>query len=323
MANFLRMLVGVAALPASWAATRTLADCLVEAAGSDGAWSAEALSLLGGMAAFALCWFFLPRMMRTYVLGHELTHALWGLMFGARPSRLKVGAAGGSVNLTKSNMLITLAPYFFPFYTFVVIVCALITYAFMRPLPFLPLWLFLIGFTWAFHALFTLETLGSRQPDVKAYGRIFSWTFIYLVNMALVLVWLASTTTVTFVDVAAWIVRDLSAAYWAVVASAWSAFNIDTETIDHEEDWEISDRTGGNYYTARSLPVTQDGTEVILHHVYNTSQYATLLRDVSGYLKDWRELSAFQTAMLEKLSGNYESCLPVVLKYFKKPLMNR
>ena len=108
-------------------------------------------------------------------------------------------------------------------------------------------------------------------------------------------------------------VEDFSDEQW----SAWSAFNIDTETIDHEEDWEISDRAGGNYYTARSLPVTQDGTEVILHHVYNTSQYATLLRDVSGYLKDWRELSAFQTAMLEKLSGNYESCLPVVLKYFK------
>ena len=98
---------------------------------------------------------------------------------------------------------------------------------------------------------------------------------------------------------------------------AWAAFNIDAQTISSEEDWEISDRTGGNYYSARSIPVTEDGTEVILHHVYNTSQYATLLRDVSGYLKDWRDLSAFQTAMLEKLSGNYESCLPVVLKYFK------
>lgn len=99
--------------------------------------------------------------------------------------------------------------------------------------------------------------------------------------------------------------------------SAWSAFNIDSETIDHEEDWEISDRTGGNYYSARSLPVNEEGEEIILHHVYNTSQYATLLRDVSGYLKDWRDLSAFQTAMLEKLSGSYESCLPVVLKYLK------
>ena len=86
---------------------------------------------------------------------------------------------------------------------------------------------------------------------------------------------------------------------------AWSSFNIDFGSIDREENWEISDRAGGNYYTVRSLPVSQDGCDVILHHVYNTSQYATLLRDVSGYLKDWKELNAFQTAMLEKLSGSY------------------
>ena len=97
--------------------------------------------------------------------------------------------SGGSVRLTKSNMLITLAPYFFPFYTFLVIIGALVTYAFFRPLPYLPLWLFLIGFTWSFHVLFTLETLGQRQPDVKLYGRIFSWTFIFIVNVAIVLVW--------------------------------------------------------------------------------------------------------------------------------------
>lgn len=108
-------------------------------------------------------------------------------------------------------------------------------------------------------------------------------------------------------------VEDFTDEQWM----GWAAFNIDAETIDHEEEWEISDRNGGNYYNAKSLPVKDDGEEVILHHVYNTSQYATLLRDVSGYLKDWRDLSAFQTAMLEKLSGNYESCLPVVLKYFK------
>ena len=49
---------------------------------------------------------------------------MWGLLFGARPSDVRVSASGGSVRLSKSNLLITLAPYFFPFYTFVVIVVA-------------------------------------------------------------------------------------------------------------------------------------------------------------------------------------------------------
>ena len=198
MANFLRMLVGIALLPLCWACCRSLVDGLVVAAGGESMFSVESCSLLGGMAAFVLCWMTISHPVRTYVLGHELTHALWGLLFGARPSDVRVSENGGSVRLTKSNVVITLAPYFFPFYTFLVIVAALITYAFLRPLPCLPLWLFAIGFTWAFHVLFTLETLSQRQPDVKLYGRIFSWVVILIVNVALVLVWLASMTSFTF-----------------------------------------------------------------------------------------------------------------------------
>jgi len=211
IANFLRCLLGLALLPLCWGFARTLFDSfMVDMSG----WcSVEGLSLLSGMAAFALCWATLSHPVRAYVFGHELTHAIWGLFFGARPSDVRVSESGGSVRLTKSNFVITLAPYFFPFYTFVVIVVALVTYAFLRPLPFLPLWMFLIGFTWAFHVLFTCETLTQRQPDVKLYGRIFSWTIIFIVNVALVLVWLAATTPLTFFDLGTNLLRRSLSAY--------------------------------------------------------------------------------------------------------------
>lgn len=212
MANFLRMLVGLALLPACWGFARALFDSVVAAAGGTGL-NVETLSLLGGIAAFALAWMALSHPVRAYVLGHELTHALWGLVFLARPSDISVGASGGSVRLTKTNFVIALAPYFFPFYTFVVIVCALVTAAFFRPLPCLPLWLFLVGFTWAFHVLFTVETLAQRQPDVKTYGRLFSWTFIFVVNVGIVLVWLATTTSLSFSDLGAILFGRVSSAY--------------------------------------------------------------------------------------------------------------
>ena len=198
MGNFLRMLVGIVLLPLCWSFCRVFIDALVCATGAENAFSVETCSLLGGMGAFALCWATISHPVRTYVLGHELTHALWGLLFGARPSDVRVSGSGGSVRLTKSNVIITLAPYFFPFYTFVVIAVALMTYAFFRPLPVLPLWMFAIGFTWAFHVLFTLETLSHRQPDVRLYGRLFSWSIILLVNISLVLLWLVFTTPFTF-----------------------------------------------------------------------------------------------------------------------------
>ena len=223
MANFLRFLVGLALLPACWAAVRAFVDALVAAAGAEGAASVETLSLLGGIAVFAVAWMALPHPVKTYVLGHELTHALWGLLFGAVPSRVRVGATGGSVMLSKTNLLITLAPYFFPFYTFVVIVAALVTYAFVRPLPCLPLWMFLVGVTWSFHVLFTLETLTQRQPDVTAYGRLFSWAVIFVVNVAIVLVWFAVATPLTFAELGGIVVRRALAAYVGVGQAFFNA----------------------------------------------------------------------------------------------------
>ena len=224
MANFLRMILGVVLLPMCWGVVRAFCDSVMAAAGETGGITAESIALVGGMAAFALCWMAVSHPVKTYVLGHELTHALWGLLFGAVPSKLRVSAAGGSVNLTKSNMLITLAPYFFPFYTFLVIVVALVTSAFIRPLPWLPLWMFAVGFTWAFHALFTLETLAQRQPDVKLYGRIFSWVFIFLANVALILLFLASTTSLTFAQLGGFLVHRVIAAYVGVGVAAFAAF---------------------------------------------------------------------------------------------------
>ena len=224
MANFLRMLLGVALLPMCWGVVRAFFDSVVAAAGESGGITAESIALLGGMLAFALCWMSVPHPVKTYVLGHELTHAIWGLLFGAVPSRLRISESGGSVNLTKSNMLITLAPYFFPFYTFVVVVAAIVTYAFIRPLPWLPLWMFMVGFTWAFHVLFTIETLSQRQPDVKLYGRIFSWVFIFLANVALVLVFLAAVTSLSFAQLGGFLVHRVLDAYIGVGLAAVAAF---------------------------------------------------------------------------------------------------
>lgn len=218
------MLLGVALLPMCWGVVRCFLDSVVAAAGESGGITAESIALLGGMLAFALCWMSVPHPVKTYVLGHELTHAIWGLLFGAVPSRLRVSESGGSVNLTKSNMLITLAPYFFPFYTFVVVIAAIVTYAFIRPLPWLPLWMFMVGFTWAFHVLFTIETLSQRQPDVKLYGRVFSWVFIFLANVALVLVFLAAVTSLSFAQLGGFLVHRVLDAYVGVGMATVAAF---------------------------------------------------------------------------------------------------
>ena len=193
----LRLLLGIALLPVCIGATLSLLEAINSINRSSTAFSTESISLFCGYIVWLALWFFLPRPARTYVLAHEMTHAVCGLLFGARVSNISVRESGGSVSLSKSNLWITLSPYFFPFYTVLVIVAYLVTGIFIRPVPWKPFWFFMVGFTWSFHACFTLNSLMIRQPDIQLYGRLFSYAVIYLLNLITIAAWLVVTTPVT------------------------------------------------------------------------------------------------------------------------------
>ncbi len=119
----------------------------------------------------------------TYVFGHELTHALFAVLFGGSVKSFHASERGGRVTITKSNVIITLAPYFFPLYTFI----ALLLYgtAVAAGLQGAVGWtVFLAGATFAFHLVLTAVFLQTEQSDVSEYGTIFSFPLIYLFNVA-------------------------------------------------------------------------------------------------------------------------------------------
>ena len=127
----------------------------------------------------------------TYVFGHELTHAFFTMLFGGRVKSFHASDRGGRVTITKSNFIITLAPYFFPLYTF----AALIMYwlAVIANVRTAAGWLvFASGTTYSFHLILTFFFLQTDQNDIKEHGAIFSYPLIYLFNIlfAAFLIWL-------------------------------------------------------------------------------------------------------------------------------------
>jgi len=192
-------LIGIVLLPVCFAASR-LVISLVQAIAPDngGIMPDSAWALTLGFLLWIFLYFTMPMPVRTYVLAHELTHALWGAVMGAKIFRMRVSKDSGSVTMSKSNWFITLAPYFFPLYTVITIIIYYILSIFYDAGAWYLFWLVLVGFTWGFHFTFTISTLLQHQSDIKVYGAVFSYAVIYLLNVLGICFWIVIVSSATF-----------------------------------------------------------------------------------------------------------------------------
>lgn len=204
-----RLCVGILLIPVCVAVTRSVGKLIMSIQpGTAAAIPAAGLALGGGLAIWLAVFFIMPAPVRTYVLAHELTHALWAMLMGARVSNMKVAKGGGSVTVSKTNFLITLAPYFFPLYTFLIVIAYYIAGIFYNMEPYFLWWLGLVGFTWGFHFTFTVSSLLQHQSDIKECGHIFSYTVIYLFNILGVALWVIIVSSATLEQFAHLIRKD-------------------------------------------------------------------------------------------------------------------
>ena len=225
-----RFLVGFLLLPVCVVITRTLIS-LINTIQPDSGHTIPpaALALIAGFLLWQLIYFVLPRPARTYVIAHELTHALWGWLMGAKIFNIQVRKETGSVTLSKTNFLITLAPYFFPLYTVLIIIVYYILTAFLDMSGYYVIWLGLIGLTWGFHATFTISTLMQKQSDIRECGRIFSYTIIYIFNVLGIALWVILVSSASFEQMISFLMDDFFAVGRFLLEKTgiiWSKFGV-------------------------------------------------------------------------------------------------
>ncbi|MDZ4198217.1 MAG: hypothetical protein U1E27_02930, partial [Kiritimatiellia bacterium] len=141
-----------------------------------------------GFALWLALFHGLFRPFRAYVLAHELSHALWGIFTGARVSGLRISNRGGSVRLSEAGLFTTLAPYFLPLYTLLLLTVYGVLSLFIHPASGQVFWMAALGASWGFHVSFTISiTLNTPQPDLREYGVFFSAVLILIFNLAIFL----------------------------------------------------------------------------------------------------------------------------------------
>src|SRR2546422_9761370 len=101
--KWVKTLIAVLLLPLSIGATRALVRVLRDSGGADAVW----VAMLAGAACWLVVFFLLPKPMRGYVFGHELTHALWTWLFGGRGEKIKGAFRRGPLGVSKKKFLNT------------------------------------------------------------------------------------------------------------------------------------------------------------------------------------------------------------------------
>ena len=197
--RFFLFLVGLLLLPLLYALARALLDVLPALFIDKSPWIAlEAIALAAGFFAWIVLSLFLPPSIRVYVFGHEMTHAIWGLLTGSKIGRMRVGDNGGFVELSNPGLFTTLAPYFVPFYLVVLLLLRLLCGLFLDMAPYSLWWLFAMGLAYGFHILYTVKSLAQKQPDIRVYGRFASYVIILLANLLLFGYGFVAVTSATF-----------------------------------------------------------------------------------------------------------------------------
>ena len=188
--RWVKFVAGVLLLPVCWVLSQTFFDEFTRVAVTHRFWATEEFYFFTlGTLLWAITFLWLPRPIVIYVFGHELTHALWVWMQLGEVSEFSVGRDGGYIIADRRDFFVSLAPYFFPLYSIVVIA------GFGGAGHYYPVmwehrrWLFAaIGVTWAFHITFTLWMIPKQQTDLLLHGTFFSLVIIYIANLCVLMI---------------------------------------------------------------------------------------------------------------------------------------
>jgi len=184
MPKWAKLIIAILLLPVCIGAASAL-WMVVQASGSaDTTW----VPFLAGAACWIVVYLLLPRPMWVYVVGHELTHALWVWLMGGSVKAFRATSSGGHVIVSKTNFLIALAPYFFPFYAAVVVAVFAAGHLIWNWNHYLVWFHLLVGAAYAFHITLTGHILKTRQSDITEQGYLFSAVVIFLGNVSVLLI---------------------------------------------------------------------------------------------------------------------------------------
>jgi len=186
--RLMRWVLAVVMLPLCWVTSWTFLSRFSQATVDQSFWKTAEFWYFATGVMVMLGWFWSGLLQRfflyLYVLGHELTHAVFVVLFRGRVTDFHVSIEGGYITTNKTNLVIALSPYFVPFWSVVgAAIYLLARYFFGFSSDWDRALYALLGATWTFHMVWTVWMIPRDQPDLKENGTFLSLVIIYLANL--------------------------------------------------------------------------------------------------------------------------------------------
>ncbi len=143
------------------------------------------MPLFQGMGAYFVLWIVIFKNSRGkwfLTIEHELTHTLFALLSFHKIVDFKAtDSLGGHMRFSGvggGNWLITIAPYFFPTFSMLVI-----GFIYLSQSQYYPMLITLLGYSIVYHIHSTYTETSTQQPDIQEVGLVFSFLFLPASNL--------------------------------------------------------------------------------------------------------------------------------------------
>ncbi|MFC1592568.1 hypothetical protein ACFL4C_00960 [Candidatus Omnitrophota bacterium] len=120
-------------------------------------------SFIWGISSFLVVYLFIYSPGKIYQKGQKMTEATFRFI----------------------SPLVKVAPFVMPIYSIIIFLLYALVFRFVNSRVLFKVFMFLIGFSSIFHLVFSARVLRSRKDDFLMINYLFSFIFIYLINIAL------------------------------------------------------------------------------------------------------------------------------------------
>lgn len=97
----------------------------------------------------------------------------------------------------------------------------------------------------------------------------------------------------------------------------WQKISPSPRAGQRGEVWELFDADNRKYYRVTTSSINSGSKLIQINFMLDVTEYTNVFKNISGISANWEKSSRFQTSLIKKILGGYDTILPDIAKIFR------